>query len=113
MNQFVKVIENFASPERCEKFIKIYDKLEESGFTYNRTNNIVQDQQVAIHEAIYNGYTHEIPGGANLVKEFSNAFFGGPYKEYLKHYTILHDHNKHTIKYLKLQKRVIITRFFL
>jgi hypothetical protein len=103
-NEFVRVIDNFCAPEKCKKFIKLYEELDRTGFTMNRKKNFAHDKQVALHEAMYNGFSHEIQGQANICKQFTEAFFNGPYKEYSNKYHVLNDFQEHTIKYIKLQK---------
>tara|TARA_R110000803_G_scaffold113707_1_gene182181 strand:- start:502 stop:1095 length:594 start_codon:yes stop_codon:yes gene_type:complete len=110
-NEFIKVIDNFLSPEYCKELINIYKKLEKFNFTYKRNTvidkeTVVKDSSVAIHEAIYNGYSHDIAGEADIIINFKNLFFGGPYKEYTDKYNVLNNYDRHTIKYLKLQKTI-------
>ena len=103
-NEFVRVIDKFCKPEICKKFIKLYDELDRTGFTMNRRREFAHDKQAAIHEAMYNGFSHEIPGQAAICKEFITAFFNGPYKEYSDKYHVLNVYDEHSIKYMKLQK---------
>ena len=103
-NEFIKVVDNFLSNEECDRFKKIYDELERQGFTQVRRVPHARDKQVAVHEAIYNGYVHEIPGQFSLIQELTKKFFNGPYREYTAQYPVLEEYEEHSIRYMKLQK---------
>jgi hypothetical protein len=104
-NKFIKEVDNFLSSEECDRFIRIYNELERQGFTSVRRVPHAKDTQVAIHEAIYNGYVHEIPGHFSLIQKLSQRFFEGPYREYTDRYHVLNEgYEKHNIRYMKLQK---------
>ncbi len=103
-NDFIKVVDNFLSGEECDRFIRIYNELERQGFTQARSVAHAKDTQVALHEAIYNGYVHEIPGQLSLIQHLTKRFFDGPYTEYTSKYHVLEHHAEHGIKYIKIQK---------
>jgi hypothetical protein len=103
-NEFIKEVDNFLSSEECDRFIRIYNELERQGFTRVRRLPHAVDQQVALHESIYNGYVHQMPAQFYLIHDLTTKFFNGPYKEYTAKYPVLEKHEEHGIRYMKLQK---------
>lgn len=112
LDRTIKIYDNWMSEKDCKMFIEIYKNLQKAGYTSKRRNynerdkeSIAEDEQVALHEAIYeNGSDHEIPQEAFVSKTFIESYFKGPHEDYLKDFSILKNHDFHTIKYLKIQK---------
>lgn len=111
LDKTIKIYDGWMSEKDCNMFVKVYKNLQKGGFTAHRRNfdktikeSIAEDEQVALHEAIYENGEHEIPYGAILSKTFIESYFKGPHEDYLNDFSILKQHDYHTIKYLKIQK---------
>ena len=112
LDKTIKIYDGWMSEKDCNMFVKVYKNLEEAGFTAKRRNynevdkeSIAEDTQVALHEAIYENGEHQIPYGAILSKTFVESYFKGPHEDYMRNFSILKNHDYHTIKYLKIQKQ--------
>jgi len=111
LDKTIKIYDNWMSEKDCEMFIQVYKNLLKGGYTAQRKNystqdkeSVVEDEQVALHEAIYEHGSHEIPRGTQLSNNFIHSYFKGPHKDYVKDFSVLKNYDYHTIKYLKIQK---------
>ena len=111
LDKTIQIYDCWMSEKDCNMFVKVYKNLEEAGFTAKRRNynevdkeSIAEDTQVALHEAIYENGEHQSPYGAILSKTFVESYFKGPHEDYMRNFSILKNHDYHTIKYLKIQK---------
>ena len=111
LDKTIKIYDGWMSEKDCKMFVQIYKNLQKGGYTGKRRNfdttikeSIAEDEQVALHEAIYEHGDHEIPEGTTISNTFIRSYFAGPHLDYLKDFSILKSHDFHTIKYLKIQK---------
>ena len=83
LDKTIKIYDNWMSEKDCKMFIEIYKNLQKAGYTSKRRNynerdkeSIAEDEQVALHEAIYeHGSDHEIPQEAFVSKTFIESYF--------------------------------------
>ena len=72
LDKTIKIYDGWMSEKDCKMFVQIYKNLQKGGYTGKRRNfdtaikeSVAEDEQVALHEAIYEHGDHEIPEGTN------------------------------------------------
>lgn len=111
INDFILEDRYFFDKEECNAYIKYYNHLDESGFTYNRKGFKHHKDDKAFSYEDLNGIISEDDASSqslliaqNQAKHFIDKFWNGPYEEYRSKFSILNVLAKHNVYSLKLQK---------
>jgi len=95
---FIGIYENAFTKEECEDVIKLYERLDKIGYTYERKNDGLVKKDGSTF------YFHELELGDNFIHSYHRRFYNLIYSLYNNKYSILQNLNRHRSKYMKIQK---------
>jgi hypothetical protein len=111
MEDFIGVYKGLYSEEFCNRVIKQFDAIEDSGFTYTRQgtegttkikkDDVSIDTAALLDEADFSSFSRAVG------EEFFGVFWDNGYKSYANDFDILKGFEKHKIYVNKCQKTAI------
>lgn len=105
---FIGIYDGFFSKSYCQSLIDHFEWCDANDITWKREDNesVKSDRSCALNP-LYNyetqkTFTHSNSGG--LMSEFNKVFWDQCYKDYMDTYSVLKNHDQHTIFSYKIQK---------
>lgn len=105
-DNFIGIYEGAFSSSYCDKLIKYHDWASTNNKVWGRNEPETRKKDVSctlnpnnVDEIIYTSQNL-----CGLMEEFNNVFWGACYKDYAETYSVLNNHDPHTIFTYKIQK---------
>jgi len=107
-HNFVGMIDDFISPEWCDKVIEYFEQMDEAGFTTDR-QKWQQTPAFQKKDDSLCGFEEELPfiHTKELHKEFIDRFWEVGYRAYCDQFDILNTMATHTIQAQKIQRTFV------
>jgi len=109
IKDFIGVFDNAIKPETCKYFIKHFEKMKSTGFSYKRTDdersmNMKNDEAINLYDNESLNMQLWGVGGKNPHTNDLMQSFWGKYTEYAEEYSSVKQHGEIDILNIKIQK---------
>lgn len=105
-DNFIGIYEDLFPPEYCEKAIRYFEDMTESGFVFSRQQTSQNTKTQKSDLALFSHSETEINlnGTKILQRQFNETFWGVAYKSYASVYSVVDENGSHASYSFKLQK---------
>lgn len=103
---FIGVYDGFFSSQYCKKLISYFEWSVKNNRVWKRSEkeSIKNDSSCTLNPDPVNDIVFSFQNSSGLMQEFNDIFWDECYADYMSVYSVLKDHNQHTIYTYKIQK---------